>query len=211
MRISRRRKPRRAAKDPSIKRDRAPRWWDAHTTRDPITFAIRRACGIATTTVSVARRTRSAAVAAGQETLLARIFRSCGTSAAAEMRSIPYRVKSAGSSRHWTPIIKMNLRNRSSGTGCLCLSIVIFSANELAIVTYNAVLVTEDHRWPVRSVHFFMSAIIMAILYSLSRYCVSHLQALWKNEKWTGRIGHRWSSVTKTALYVTILILKSIS
>lgn len=137
MRISRRRKPRRAAKGPSIKQDRTPRWWDAHTTRDPITFAIRRACGIATTTVSVARRTRSAAVAAGQETL-ARIFRSCGTSAAAEMRSIPCRVKSAGSS-HWTPI-KMNLRNRSSGTGYLRLSIVIFSANELAIVTYNAVL-----------------------------------------------------------------------
>lgn len=117
MRVFRRRKPRRAAKGLSVKSDRAPRWWDAHTTRDPIMF-VQRACGITTPTtiVPTTRRTRSAAVATGQETS-ARTFRNCGTSAVAEMRSIPCQVESARSLRHRMPIVKMNLWNRSTETG----------------------------------------------------------------------------------------------
>jgi len=107
-----RRKPHRVAKGPSIKRNRAPHWWNARVTQDPITY-VRRACGTAITTIHTARRIQSVVVAAGQETV-ARTFRSCGTSAAAEMQSILCR---AESSQLRAPIKKMNLQNRSSGTG----------------------------------------------------------------------------------------------
>lgn len=77
---------------------------------------------------------RSVAVAAAQETS-ARTFRSCGTSAAAEMRSIPCRAEIAKSSCYRAPIVKMNLRNRSTGTGSLLfLGFDTLSANKLTII-----------------------------------------------------------------------------
>jgi len=117
MGVFRRRKSRRAAKGLSIKSDRAPCWWDAHTTQDPIMF-VQQACGITTpaTIVPITRRTRSVAVATGQETS-ARTFRSCGMSAMVEMRSIPCQAESARSLRHRMPIVKMNLWNWSTETG----------------------------------------------------------------------------------------------
>lgn len=125
-----RRKPRPAAKRPLIKRDRAPLWRNVRAAQDPIAFVLR-ACAAAITTVLTPAGTRSAAVAAAEET--ARTSRGCATSAAAEMQSILCRAESARKRRRRRGRIKMNLHSSPSATGssprpCFALFICLFTA-----------------------------------------------------------------------------------